>query len=294
MNAMSSRIFNLRNIVSLCLLIVLSASPTLADSRRIEENDKSISYSGNWFSNDSSSNSGGRSVLTNTRGARATISFTGTGIRWIGVKDQWSGVANVYLDGTMNILDTFGESNAYQQEVYHVSGLEPGRHTLSIEVTHERATARTGGSWVWIDAFEIEDGEPVPGGLTAAAGRVEEDDPALAYTGHWYPNSSVVHSGSSARLAMDAGSSVSLTFNGSGIFWIAYRDEWSGMARVFLDGEEKTTIDLYRSPGAARVVPFSIDNLNFDRHTLRIEVTGTHDENAKGSWVWLDGFDVIQ
>lgn len=72
---------------------------------RVEQDDKSISYSGNWFSNDSSANTGGKAVLTSTRGARATLSFTGTGSTWIGVTDAGAGLANVYLDGTMKIVD---------------------------------------------------------------------------------------------------------------------------------------------------------------------------------------------
>jgi hypothetical protein len=43
------------------------------------------------------------------------------------------------------------------------------------------------------------------------------------------------------------------TCNGTGIAWNAYRGEWSGIARVYLDGEEKATIDTptCRRQGAA-------------------------------------------
>src|SRR4051812_23544746 len=116
---------------------------------RVEQNDKSVVYSGNWYSNENGANSGGNAALTNTRGARVSLTFNGTGIAWIGVSDAWAGLATVYLDGAMKIVDSYG-NGGYQQALFRASGLAPGPHTLSIEVTHERGP-RTDGSWVWID-----------------------------------------------------------------------------------------------------------------------------------------------
>ena len=133
----------------------------------------------------------------------------------------------------------------------------------------------------------------MPTALTASAGRVEENNPSLVYLGRWYPNLNPAHSGGHAILAMDAGSRVTINFNGTGISWLAYRDEWSGIARVYVDGEEKSTIDNYLSPAQQRVV-YSIGGLQSGSHSLSIEVTGTHNQSSKGSWVWLDAFDVTQ
>lgn len=273
-------------------LIRASASTSVANVIRIEQDDPSISYSGTWYSNSSEAHSGGKAALTNARGARATLSFTGTGISWIGVKDGWSGLATVSLDGSMTVIDSYSAIARYQYVLFTAHGLSAGPHTLSIEVTHERGPG-TEGSWVWIDAFEIENGSPIPGGITAHTGRVEEDDAALLYTGRWYPNVNPNHSGGRAVLAMDAGARVTIRFNGTGIAWNAYRDEWSGVARVYLDGEEKATIDTYLSP-SGRGVPYSVNGLDFRTHSLTIEITGTHNESAKASWVWLDSFDVTQ
>jgi hypothetical protein len=259
---------------------------------RIEQNDPSIVYSGNWYSNASGAHSNGLAALTNTRGARATLTFTGTGISWLGVKDGWAGLANVYLDGKMVVVDTYG-GGAYQQALFAAQGLSSGPHTLSIEVTHERGN-RTEGSWVWIDAFVIENGSPIAGGVTAPTGRVEENHPALLYEGRWYSNSSSAHSNGGVAMAMDAGSRVSVNFDGTGVRWVAYRDEWSGIARVYVDGEFKTTIDGYLSPSRAQTTVYSVDNLKPGTHTLAIEATGTRNESSRGAWIWLDAFDVVQ
>jgi hypothetical protein len=279
----------LRSFPLLLLLFALNAGPAAAQTR-IEENDPTVVYSGNWYSNGSSANSGSRAALTNTNGARATITFNGTGITWFGMKDGWAGLANVYLDGTMTVVDTYGPG-AYQQPLFMARGLAAGPHTLSIEVTHERGS-QTQGSWVWIDYFVVDNGAPVQGGVTAM-GRIEENHPALLFTGRWYSNASGVHNEGRAALAMDATASVTVAFDGTGISWVGYRDEWSGMARVFIDGALRTTIDSYLSPPRARMTLYTINNLSAGAHTLRIEATGTRNESSRGSWIWIDSFDIV-
>jgi hypothetical protein len=164
---------------------------------------------------------------------------------------------------------------------------------LSIEVMHERGPG-TDGSWVWIDAFDIIGGSPVPGGVTASAGRVEDTNPALQFSGRWYSRADATESGGSTVLAMDPGFRVTVPFNGTGISWIGYRDEWSGLARVYVDGEPKATVDNYRSPAEAQAVLYNINGLPAGPHSLTIEVTGTRNANSKGAWIWVDAFDVIQ
>jgi alpha-amylase len=176
--------------------------------------------------------------------------------------------------------------------VYTARGLSSGTHTLTIEVTHERA-AKTDGSWVWIDGFDIENGAGLPGGVTAGTGRVEENHPALLFTGRWYANANPDHSGGSAVLATDAGSRATINFNGTGVSWIAYRDEWSGIARVYVDGQLRTTIDNDLVPSQTRATPYIITGMPAGTHALTIEVTGTRNASSKGSWVWIDSFDVM-
>jgi hypothetical protein len=275
------------------LLTLLNVAPAFAQGViRIEQDDPAVTYSGNWYANSSESHSRGTAALTNTRGARATVTFNGTGIVWMGVKDNWSGIANLYLDGSLAVIDTYG-NNLYQTTIYVVRGLAAGPHTLSIEVLHERG-GQTQGSWVWIDSFLIENGSALPGGVSAGAGRIEENNPALIYSGTWFPNASVVHNDGHAVLSMDKGSRVTVAFDGTGVSWTGYRDEWSGVANVYLDGVEKTQIDLYLTPAKARVTIYTVTNLPSGPHSLTIEATGARNESSKGSWVWVDSFDVVR
>jgi len=94
-------------------------------------------------------------VLTANAGARATFSFTGIGANWIAYRDEWSGIANVYVDGALKgQIDTYVKPSKAQAQTYSVSGLAMGNHTLVIEVTGTKSAA-SGGASVWVDAFEI-------------------------------------------------------------------------------------------------------------------------------------------
>ena len=277
------------------LSLFLASTTSFASAQsvtRIEQNDPSVIYSGNWYTNTNNANSGSLAALTNTRGSRASLTFTGTGITWLGVADGWSGLATVYLDGQMTVLDTYSNVTRFQKAIFSAHGLSSGPHTLSIEVMHERGPG-TEGSWVWIDGFEIEGGAPVPGGITATPGRVEDNSPSIEFSGRWYPKSNQLFSGGSAVLAMDPGFRMTLNFTGTGIFCIGYRDEWSGLANIYVDGVAKTTIDAYRTPAEARAVFYQITGLPAGPHTITIEVTGTRNASAKGSWIWIDAFDVV-
>ena len=272
-------------------LAVSSASCLWAGTTQILQNDPSIVYTGVWYPNYQSPNIYGSATLTNDKGAQATLTFTGTGVTWIGVLDPYSGIAEVYLDGTPNTVDTYGANTLYQQTLFAAHGLAPGTHTLTIQVLHQR-DGNTDGSWIWINAFNIDDGSPVIGGVSATGGLVQQNDPSVIYGGNWYLNSNPAMSGGSALLATDAGSSATLTFTGSGVQWLAYQDQWSGLASVSVDGAPYSTVDTFANPQQAQATAFGVSGLVPGLHTLTIHVMGTHDAASAGSWIWVDAFKV--
>ena len=89
-----------------------------------------------------------------TKGAKASLCFYGTGIRWIGQKDINFGTALVYLDGELEAeVDTNGSA---QWGITHFekTGLEPGIHTLSIEAKEQGVVNVSGG--VDIEKFVVQ------------------------------------------------------------------------------------------------------------------------------------------
>ena len=93
---------------------------------------------------------------------------------------------------------------------------------------------------------------------------------------------------------MDAGERATLLFTGTDVTWIAYRDEWSGIARVYLDGQFVREIDTYAAPAQAQAKMYTITGLAWGRHELIIEATERKNQNSGGAWVWVDAFQVTQ
>ena len=91
-----------------CLALALFATIARAQSSPtiITETDPSITYTGNWYQNYETPNYGGEAYLTNAKDATAVVTFNGTGITWYGVEDPYSGLAQVYLDGTPSVVDS--------------------------------------------------------------------------------------------------------------------------------------------------------------------------------------------
>lgn len=136
----------------------------------------------------------------------------------------------------------------------------------------------------------LPSGGPVtlPGGLT----RMEQDNSAIAYLGNWFKNGNPANSGSSAVLAADPGAIATVMFTGTGIKWIGLRDEWSGIAKVSVDGVFQQNVDTFLTPGAGQQVIYQTGGLVSGTHTFTIETTGTANPASGGSWIWADAFDI--
>jgi hypothetical protein len=93
---------------------------------------------------------------------------------------------------------------------------------------------------------------------------------------------------------MDPSSAAKFNFTGTAVNWIGYRDAWSGLADVYVDGTLKATVDTYSANSQAQAVQYSISGLANVPHTLTIVVKGQHSSASAGSWVWVDAFDVTQ
>ena len=289
---MMSRISCLALRAAILISIAATCRAQSGTVTRVLQTDPTVTYSGTWYTNNSASNIDSLVALTNDKGAMAAITFTGTGITWIGVQDPYSGIAWIYLDGTFTTVDCYSAATLYQQPIYSIHNLAPGQHTLSIEVPHIR-DGQTQGSWVWINAFDIENGSAVMNGTSASAGRVEEDNPAVGTTGSWSVENSTVLSGGSALLSDQAGSTATLNFNGTSVIWLTYRDQWSGIAKVYLDGALQATVDNYQPVAQAQYPVWSASGLAPGPHSVTVKVTGTNNASSSGPGVWVDAFQIV-
>jgi alpha-amylase len=272
---------------------------------RVEQNSSSVTYTGTWYANTGSFNSGGSAALAENPGSRATFTFTGTAVSWIGYKDAWSGIANVYIDGALKTqVDGYSPSAQAQAVMFSVTGLSSGSHTVTVEAKGTKNPA-SHAAWIWVDAFDFASGTTGSGGTTGGGTgvgsgntggtftRVEQTSSAVTYTGTWYSNSGSFNSGGNAALAVNSGARATLTFRGTAVKWIGYRDAWSGIANVYIDGVLKSQVDTYASSAQAQAVNFAITGLNSGNHTITIEATGAKDASARSAWVWVDAFDFL-
>jgi hypothetical protein len=306
------RATTIRYCVALVSCFTIPLVSEAANVKRVEQGDPSITYTGTWHSNNAAPNSGGTAALSNSADAQATISFAGSGITWIGVKDPGNGLAKVTLDGAQHTVDTYAATTLYQQPLFSANGLAPGKHTLTIQVLSRQSSHAT-GSWVWVDAFDIDQGEEFRGRedvkgredrgreqvktrAVASPGWVQQDNAAITYAGKWFPITNPAMSGGTAVEATDVPASATLTFAGDGVQWIAYRDSDAGIAKVYIDGSQVATVDTYSPTNMSQAVMYSADHLprsNDGTHTITIAVTGTHNTSSHGAWIWVDAFQVV-
>ncbi|HXU11693.1 MAG TPA: Ig-like domain-containing protein, partial [Candidatus Binatia bacterium] len=274
---------------------VTVSNGTPPSTTRFEESAATLTPSGAWTVTTSAgvgaTLSGGQAVYSGASGARATFTFNGTGISWIGLPCEICGFSNVFLDGALvGTVDTYTATRpAASRAMFTRSGLAAGSHTLAIEATGTQ-NAASGGANVVVDAFDVE-GSSGGGGGTGPH-RVEENDPSVAYTGTWLTQARGDLSGGTVVEGADVNSTSSLTFNSTGVKWIGFKGPWAGIAEVYLDGTLRATVDTYGPVEQAQVVMYTFSGLPSGTHTIQIKVTGTWSASSSSAWIVVDAFDV--
>ncbi len=157
-HALRIEVTGARNPAADAAYIAVDALDVTAPGTRFEEDDGAISYSGFWtIGNRNRPWSEGAANTSIDPGARATFTFTGTGVSWIGCAKSTTGIARVYLDGAfVQEVDTYHPwpTEDYQHTLYRATGLAPGSHTLAIEATGLQNPAAY-GAYVVVDAFDV-------------------------------------------------------------------------------------------------------------------------------------------
>ncbi len=118
---------------------------------------------------------------------------------------------------------------------------------------------------------------------------VNDDDPAIHYTGQWQalkrPERGY-HQGD-IHATMTAGDSVEFSFNGVGIALLSEKFNDLGTVDVFLDGRSRGAINLRQDdfPRLVRITVFSEQHLRPGPHTIRLV-------NQTSAWFTVDAFAV--
>jgi hypothetical protein len=271
---------------------VSNPPPPPAAVQRYEETDPSVSFSSGWIQDGGwFAWSGGNAMESMTPGARATFTFTGTAVTWIGMRGPDSGIARVYVDGVyVSQVDMFARSYEIHVPVFKAMNLTNGNHTLTIEVTGLKNTDSQAASspyaLVVVDAFDV----PSP-----LVSHLQDTDQDITYTAGWTGwDTSKSWSGWYASVSTTPGAQATLTFNGTSISWIGYRGPDAGIARIFLDGVFAGEVDLYYPYPRVQAIVFTSPTLADANHTLTIEATGLKNAASSDTRVVVDAFDVAR
>jgi hypothetical protein len=98
--------------------------------------------------------------MTNEPGASMEIPFDGTGVTVLGSWNVDGGRANVYVDGKfVKKIDTYyredaGKYNDNRSHIFHILGLNPGKHSLRLVVTDDSNPKSTGHK-IWIERIVV-------------------------------------------------------------------------------------------------------------------------------------------
>jgi hypothetical protein len=260
---------------------------------RLQETDRAVTFTGSgWLQGVTGDEwSGGTAAGSLTAGDRATFTFTGTGVRWLGeLGPDNGGIARVFLDGAfMKEVDTFAPSpdpahhSIFQAEHFKATGLADTSHTLTIEVTGRQNPSAVRATVV-VDAFDV---------ITSGTRR-QETDPAVSYTAGWLKaNRDHPYSEGTAALSTLPGDQATFTFSGTSVRWIGYRGPGAGIARVILDGTVVAdSLDMFIPSEGPQETVFTSPPLGAGNHTVTIEVTGLKNPASVGTAIVVDAFDV--
>lgn len=105
-----------------------------ADDARVADTSAAISYHSTWRLASFRGYSAGHVTYSTKRGATANISFTGTGVAWVGPTGPTRGVARVYVDGRYVKTVNLRRSTFNARSVLFSTALSAGKHTLTIRV----------------------------------------------------------------------------------------------------------------------------------------------------------------
>lgn len=265
---------------------------------RVEQNDPAVTLSGAWTPSDSNWGwSGGSAMQSTSAGATATVSFSGTSIRWLGSRGRAMGIATVSVDGgPAKQVDLFARpSDEAHSDIIVINDLSDGPHTLTITVTGQ-ANSQAQGNAVVVDAFDIQP--------NFTLSHWQDTDPNAHFTSGWTKSAEgPPWSGSgvsnfpelpvTAQETTTAGETLTLPFRGTGIGWVGYTGPDGGIANVQIDGGTPTSVDTYSPTTKYQQVVFTASGLADTNHTLTITVTGQKNAASTSSRIVVDAFDVI-
>lgn len=122
--------------------------------------------------------------------------------------------------------------------------------------------------------------------------RYENMRNVLRYKGQWKKINDKRHSAVSVSRSSTINDTVSLDFIGTGVTLLGPRFKDGGISAIEVDGIEVGMVDQYGKTDEYLSELFSIQNLKYQKHTIKVTVAGKKNKSSKGMAVAVDAFDI--
>jgi uncharacterized protein YkwD len=266
-------------------------APPAPVTTRFEQDDSRLTYTGPWNVSSTSNDSGGSYKYVNTT-ASVTVTFKGTYLAYITKKGPSYGYVKITLDGgTPVTVDLYNGSTLYQQKVWNTGTLANGTHTVKLEWAGVRRSAATACN-IGLDAFDIAGAPSGTVVVPPTTYRYQQNDPGYSrfvYAGTWSTYSTTSASGGSYTRALTSNASVTVSFDGTYLAWIATKGTTLGKAYVSLDGGAAQLIDLHLTAVQYQQKVWTTGTLTSGPHTVKI---WWYPKNTAGQYISVDAFDI--
>ncbi|KAF5376722.1 hypothetical protein D9615_007837 [Tricholomella constricta] len=171
---------------------------------------------------------------TDVVGASVAFNFTGPALFIYGHSGPAYGSYEVQIDSTTSKFSAYAANNASRSFLlYGASNLTYAPHTLTLR-NLGAVNGDAGGDTLLFDYLQATV-QLAPAGATVSNTTIEEDNPALTYSGTWGSNKSPNFSGGGTIYTNKDKAAVSLSFHGSAIYVFGDKKNDHGLYSVALD-----------------------------------------------------------
>jgi hypothetical protein len=265
----------------------LPAAPNTVATTIIQDplNLPTVAYGGTWnrVINNGMYNGGNQS--SGSTNAWVEVTFTGTNITLYGKRSPSLGRMNVHVDDQLvGVADAYWPVEEFRKEIYQVTGLAPGEHTIKFTVIGKNPLST--GTWVGIDYFEVL---PVTPPARPEVTRI--DNTAGTHVGTWDTATQSEHYyGRTRSQSVTVGSYVEYTFTGTGVRLFGPKAADRGKLTITVDGANPVLVDqfspvLYITNIDHRMKQFEVNGLPLGTHTLRATVAESGGKEVIIDWI---------
>ncbi|MEU1696926.1 N-acetylmuramoyl-L-alanine amidase, partial [Streptomyces hirsutus] len=149
----------------------------------------------------------------------------------------------------------------------------PTAKTYGPTVTSAPHTAKSGAATTW--SLKAYDQAGNTATASVAGTPVILQETSATKSGTWTAKSSASYLGGKSYTSSAKNASLSWTFTGRSVAWVASRAATSGQAHVYVDGTKVTTVDLKSSTTKYRDALWTKTWSTSTKHTVKIVVVGT-------------------